>query len=188
MGDLALTLDDDTVVWLRAEPPAAGAARPKVPAPGAEQRPGAEGDLALPEGDVERPDGDLELPDGFGSAQPVSVDGRMSRAVTRGGEVLEEALRPLGGVLGRIHRSISSGSHRPDEVTVQFGVTLGSDLKLGVFSGKGEASFTVSATWNLGRGTGEQGAVSGTGGTNGSSGSSGMNGAGSASEAGGAAP
>ncbi len=52
-------------------------------------------------------------------------------------------------MLGGIHRSFSQFAQRPDEVTVEFGVTLGSDLSLGVFSGSGEASFTVSATWNL---------------------------------------
>ncbi|MEV0370923.1 CU044_2847 family protein [Streptomyces sp. NPDC050636] len=173
MGDLALRIDDDTVVWLRADPPGplgADAAKWHSPPPSADQRPDG--------------DGELELPEAFGSARPVSVDSRMSRAVTRGGEVLEEALRPLSGVLGQIHRSISSGSHRPDEVTVQFGVTLGSDLKLGVFSGKGEASFTVSATWNLG-GAGEQGTTPGAGGTREAGGTSAV---GAASEAGGAAP
>ncbi|MGA5566224.1 CU044_2847 family protein [Streptomyces platensis] len=149
MGDVALRIDDATVVWLRAEEPAGGRA-------GTHEHSGAQ----PPSGGGRQQSGtddELELPDEFGSAQPVSVDSRMSRALTRGGEALEEALRPLGGVLGQIHRSISNGSHRPDEVTVEFGVTLGSDLSLGVFSGKGDASFKVSATWNLGRSTGEPG-------------------------------
>lgn len=60
------------------------------------------------------------------------------------------ALRPLGGVLESIHQSLADSARRPDEVTVEFGVTLGTDLSLGVFTGKGEANFTVSATWNLG--------------------------------------
>ncbi|MFG2223390.1 CU044_2847 family protein [Streptomyces sp. NPDC048644] len=142
MGDVALSIDDGTVVWLRATP--------AVPA---QDTGSATGD------DAQRHagDGELELPEGFGSAQPVSVDSRLHRTLTRSGEVLEEALRPLGGVLGRIHRSIADSSHHPDEVTVQFGVTLGSDLKLGVFSGNGEASFTVSATWKLGSDAGETG-------------------------------
>ncbi|MEU9124599.1 CU044_2847 family protein [Streptomyces sp. NPDC048506] len=160
MGDTALTLDDGTVVWLRAVGPAADG-RPDA---GRKQPPAVDGG-----------DGELELPDAFGSAQPVSVDSRMGRALTRGGEVLEEALRPLGGVLGQIHRSLSGGSHRPDEVTVEFGVTLGSDLSLGVFSGNGEASFKVSATWNLGNSNGNG---NGNGNSNGSS----------AGESGGATP
>ncbi|MFI2186240.1 CU044_2847 family protein [Streptomyces sioyaensis] len=147
MGDVALRIDDATVVWLRDGHPAAGQHS------GTHERSTGQrttdGDRPRHPGD----DAELELPDGFGAALPVSVDARMSRALTRGGEALEEALRPLGGVLGQIHRSISAGSHRPDEVTVEFGVTLGSDLSLGVFSGSGEASFKVSATWNLGSGT-----------------------------------
>ncbi|WP_345552637.1 CU044_2847 family protein [Streptomyces lannensis] len=95
------------------------------------------------------PGGELELPDGFGTARPVSIDGRAAQTLTRGGEALTRALRPLGGVLGGIHQSFAQFAQRPDEVTVEFGVTLGSDLSLGVFSGSGEASFTVSATWNL---------------------------------------
>ncbi|MFG2136140.1 CU044_2847 family protein [Streptomyces sp. NPDC048650] len=139
MGDVALKLEDGTVVWLRAAEPATDGTPGAPPA----QPPAAEDELALP--------------DAFGSAEPVSVDSRVGRALTRGGEALEEALRPLGGVLAQIHRSISAGSHRPDEVTVEFGVTLGSDLRLGVFSGKGDASFKISAKWNLGSGAGEPG-------------------------------
>ncbi|GCD42850.1 CU044_2847 family protein [Streptomyces paromomycinus] len=144
MGDMALSIDEGTgektVVWLHLAPAGAhgtnGAARP-----------------AEPEKPEEGDDAGLELPDGFGHSRPVSVDGRVARALTRGGETLEGALRPLGAVLGSIHRSLAAGDHRPDEVTVEFGVTLGSDLSLGVFSGQGEASFKVSATWNLGSGS-----------------------------------
>ncbi|MFD7665754.1 CU044_2847 family protein [Streptomyces sp. NPDC059788] len=140
MGDMPLSIDEGTgegaVVWLHLAPAGqAGAARPAG---------------APPEKDD---DGALELPDGFGHSRPVSVDGRVARALTRGGETLEGALRPLGAVLGSIHRSLAAGDHRPDEVTVEFGVTLGSDLSLGVFSGNGEASFKVCATWNLGSGS-----------------------------------
>ncbi|MEV6565525.1 CU044_2847 family protein [Streptomyces kronopolitis] len=144
MGDVALRIDDATVVWLRDGQPAAERP-PRTHERSAEQQADA--------GRGRHPGDELELPDGYGAARPVSVDARMSRALTRGGEALEEALRPLGGVLGQIHRSISAGTHRPDTVTVEFGVTLGSDLSLGVFSGSGEASFKVSATWNLGSGT-----------------------------------
>lgn len=147
MGDMALSIDEGTgektVVWLHLAPAGAhgtnGAARPAEP--------------EKPEKPEEGDDAGLELPDGFGHSRPVSVDGRVARALTRGGETLEGALRPLGAVLGSIHRSLAAGDHRPDEVTVEFGVTLGSDLSLGVFSGQGEASFKVSATWNLGSGS-----------------------------------
>lgn len=134
MGDVNLTFDDGSVVRLHLTPTFAEATAAREPVAGLQD---AETDELL------------ELPAGFGSAQPVSVNGRAAQALTRGGEALTEALRPLGGVLGGIHRSFAQFAQRPDEVTVEFGVTLGSDLSLGVFSGKGEASFTVSATWNL---------------------------------------
>ncbi|MEV0634209.1 CU044_2847 family protein [Streptomyces sp. NPDC050619] len=131
MGDVRLTFDDGSVVRLHL-------------APTREEVGGSTGTEPAKE-----PADELELPDGFGSARPVSVDGRTARALTRGGEALTQALRPLGGVLSGIHQSFAQFAQRPDEVTVEFGVTLGSDLSLGVFSGSGEASFTVSATWNL---------------------------------------
>ncbi|MFF3604153.1 CU044_2847 family protein [Streptomyces sp. NPDC002463] len=129
MGDVRLTFDDGSVVRLH------------LASEG--------GATEVPTGVGAGPEDDLDLPAGFGSARPVSADGRAAQALTRGGEALTQALRPLGGVLGGIHRSFSQFAQRPDEVTVEFGVTLGSDLSLGVFSGSGEASFTVSATWNL---------------------------------------
>jgi hypothetical protein len=132
MGDVRITFDDGSVVRLHLAPESDAAGGP-----------GETAGLGAEPGD------EPQLPAGFGTAQPVSVDGRAAQALTRGGEALTNALRPLGGVLGGIHRSFSQFAQRPDEVTVEFGVTLGSDLSLGVFSGTGEASFTVSATWTL---------------------------------------
>jgi hypothetical protein len=132
MGDVNLTFDDGSVVRLHLAPIV--------------KEPAALGEFST--GQAER-DESLELPSGFGAAQPVSVQGRVAQALTRGGEALTEALRPLGGVLDGIHQSLAESAQRPDEVTVEFGVTLGSDLSLGVFSGKGEASFTVSASWHF---------------------------------------
>ncbi|MFG3172337.1 CU044_2847 family protein [Streptomyces sp. NPDC048200] len=134
MGDMNLAFADGSVVRLHLAP---------VPDSG----------VVVPEARIERHEDDssepLELPPGFGSAEPVSVNGRTAHALTRGGEALADALRPLGGVLAGIHQSFTESTRRPSEVTVEFGVTLGSDLKLGVFSGSGEASFTVSATWDF---------------------------------------
>ncbi|MBA0053748.1 hypothetical protein E0L36_23655 [Streptomyces sp. AJS327] len=141
MGDVRLTFDDGSVAHLHLTPE-----HPTASAPAGA---GEEAGGASPGGQQSTYGSDLELPDGFGAARPVSADGRAARAVTRGGEALAQALRPLNGVLGSIHQSFAQSAHRPDEVTVEFGVTLGSDLSLGVFSGSGEASFTVSATWNL---------------------------------------
>jgi hypothetical protein len=133
MGDVNLTFDDGSVVRLHLTPVVKDAAVSAKPTP-------------VQQGGAGAP---FELPPDFGSAQPVSVPARAAEALTRGGEALVEALRPLGGVLDGIHQSFAGSVQRPDEVTVEFGVTLGSDLSLGIFSGKGEASFTVSASWNF---------------------------------------
>jgi hypothetical protein len=132
MGDVNLTFDDGSVVRLHLAPATKETAK-----------------LLEPTNGQAETDESLELPSGFGSAQPVSVQGRVAQALTRGGETLAEALRPLGGVLDGIHQSLAESVQRPDEVTVAFGVTLGSDLSLGIFSGKGESSFTVSASWHF---------------------------------------
>jgi len=134
MGDVNLAFDDGSVVRLHLAPALKDSSA--MPQPGTRRH----------EADASEP---LGLPADFGSAQPVSVNERAAQALNRGGEVLAEALRPLGGVLDGIHQSFTESVRRPDEVTVEFGVTLGSDFSLGVFSGKGEASFTVSATWNF---------------------------------------
>lgn len=136
MEDVKLTFDDGSVVRLHL------AAQTSTPT----HDPGAGARAVEHDGN---PAGELDLPPEFGGARPVSSDGRTARALTRSGQALSDALRPLGGVLSGIHDSVSRFAQRPDEVTVEFGVTLGSDLSLGVFSGNGEASFTVSATWNL---------------------------------------
>ncbi|MEV5583465.1 CU044_2847 family protein [Streptomyces parvus] len=141
MEDVRLTFDDGSVVRLCLEPGTGALAHD----PGVDAR-AVEHDGAATH--------ELDLPPGFGGARPVSSDGRAAQALTRSGQTLSDALRPLGGVLSSIHNSVSQFAQRPDDVTVEFGVTLGSDLSLGVFSGSGEASFTVSATWNL-NGTGE---------------------------------
>ncbi|MFF7981524.1 CU044_2847 family protein [Streptomyces sp. NPDC007901] len=133
MGDMNLTFDDGSVVRLHLTPVVKDTAESARPTPA--KQTGAKAPL--------------ELPPDFGVAQPVSVPARAAEALTRGGEALVEALHPLGGVLDGIHQSFAGSVQRPDEVTVEFGVTLGSDLSLGIFSGKGEASFTVSASWNF---------------------------------------
>lgn len=170
MGDLAVTFDDGTVAWLHLAPVAegthpapaaegggpsgAGTPHAAVAPGGADADDGAVGDGGSgsggPEGPYGAPPSELELPAGFGGARAVSADGRTARALTAGGQALVNALRPLGGVLESIHQSLADSACPPDGVTVEFGVTLGTDLSLGVFTGKGQANFTVSATWNLG--------------------------------------
>ncbi|MCU4750057.1 CU044_2847 family protein [Streptomyces sp. G-5] len=77
--------------------------------------------------------------------------------VSRGGgrvseiaaDALKTALRPLGPVLQHVHDSIAAADNPPQDVSVEFGVQIGQDLKLGIVSGSGQATMKVTATWRL---------------------------------------
>ncbi|WP_327319647.1 CU044_2847 family protein [Streptomyces sp. NBC_01235] len=85
-----------------------------------------------------------------GSAPLVPVagggQGRVARA-TRG--ALRQVLKPLVPVLQSVHDTVSTMDRRPQQLTVSLGVKVGNDLTLGIVANKGEASLTVSATWDL---------------------------------------
>ncbi|MDT0479762.1 CU044_2847 family protein [Streptomyces doebereineriae] len=85
-----------------------------------------------------------------GSAPLVPVagegNGRVGRAA-RG--ALRQVLKPLVPVLQSVHETVSAMDRRPQQLTVDLGVKVGNDLTLGIVANKGEASLTVSATWNL---------------------------------------
>ncbi|QKV91906.1 hypothetical protein HUT19_09240 [Streptomyces sp. NA02950] len=87
------------------------------------------------------------LPGGIGGVTPVS---RPPRAATvLAAEGLRAVLRPLGPLLQEVHDAVSAAANPPDEIQVQFGVQVGQDLKLGIVGANGQASLTVSATWQL---------------------------------------
>lgn len=81
-----------------------------------------------------------------GPLLPAAGGGRLARAA---GGTLREVLRPLVPVLESVHATVAAVDPRPESVTVELGVKVTSGLQLGVVSGGGEASFTVSATWRL---------------------------------------
>ncbi|GDY57539.1 hypothetical protein SVIO_081620 [Streptomyces violaceusniger] len=64
-------------------------------------------------------------------------------------EGLQAVLRPLGPLLQEVHNAVSAAPNPPDEIQVQFGVQVGQDLKLGIVGANGQASMTISATWQL---------------------------------------
>lgn len=89
--------------------------------------------------------GPADLPEGF--AEPVPV-GRGSRAAAQAASaVLGTVLRPLGLVLQEVHASLAGLHDPPQEVSVELGVQIGQDLKLGIVGANGQASLKVSATW-----------------------------------------
>lgn len=61
--------------------------------------------------------------------------------------MLHDAFAPQAPMLSGIHARAREMPHAPDELSIEFGVKLTAGLKIAVVSG-GEASFTVTATWN----------------------------------------
>ncbi|WP_406274860.1 hypothetical protein OH779_40330 [Actinacidiphila glaucinigra] len=85
-----------------------------------------------------------------GSAPLVPVAGQSNGRVARAARgALNEVLKPLVPVLQSVHNTVSTMEQRPHQLTVDLGVKVGNDLTLGIVANKGEASLTVSATWNL---------------------------------------
>lgn len=85
------------------------------------------------------------LPAEFGAPSPVATGGGRVTALAADG--LRLALRPLGPLLDEVHSAVSGAQQPPESFTVEFGVELGKDLKLGIVSARGRATMTVSATW-----------------------------------------
>ncbi|MEU6123826.1 CU044_2847 family protein [Streptomyces sp. NPDC047123] len=104
------------------------------------------------------------LPAEFGVPGAVSTGGRVT---TLAAGALRATLKPLGPLLDEVHASVSRAEHPPEEFTVDFGIEVGKDLKLGLVGVKGTATMTVSATWRRTQepGTGADGTPGGTTGT-----------------------
>ncbi len=125
-----LTLADGTSIRLELAP-AHGA--PQQAAPAGAPAPGPDGGAAT------------DLPDGMGPAVPVARGGE--RAAATAVAALRTTLRPLGPLLQEIHDAVTASEQPPDEMSVQFGVQVGQDLKLGIVGANGQASLTITATW-----------------------------------------
>jgi Trypsin-co-occurring domain 1 len=99
----------------------------------------------------------------YGQLVPVAGGGRVRRAA---GAALTQVLRPLVPVLESVHRTVAGVEPRPESVSVQLAVRISGDLRLGIVSNTGEASFSVSATWKTepqeptGAGRGSEGTAS----------------------------
>ncbi|MFE1248563.1 CU044_2847 family protein [Streptomyces sp. NPDC058735] len=83
------------------------------------------------------------LPEQFGSpSAAASGSGRVTSLAADG-------LRPLRPLLDEVHTAVSGAQEPPESFTVEFGVEVRKDLKLGIVSAGGKATMTVSATWRL---------------------------------------
>ncbi|GGU41823.1 hypothetical protein GCM10010259_35780 [Streptomyces daghestanicus] len=81
---------------------------------------------------------------------PVSRGGE--RVTALAADTLRAALRPLGPLLQQVHDSVAAADDPPQDLSVEFGVQIGQDLKLGIVGGSGQATMKITATWRLGDG------------------------------------
>ncbi|QDQ15603.1 hypothetical protein FH965_37835 [Streptomyces spectabilis] len=105
-----------------------------------ELAPAGEAPAAAPEGT------ETDLPSGISGVTPV---GRGVRVGTLATDALRTVLSPLGPVLQQVHDAVRGIPDPPQELSVDFGVQIGQDLRLGIVGAGGQASMTVSATWQL---------------------------------------
>jgi hypothetical protein len=115
----------------------------------------------------ERPVHTVEVPLGDGSSETVrvqirEVDEALVR-VGRGGRTVARAERTLGQMLDTVRpvaesfvERFSGMAQAPDEITLQFGVSLSAAADVVIASTATAANFSVSLTWNR-----SDGAVSG---------------------------
>ncbi|MFE1172920.1 CU044_2847 family protein [Streptomyces sp. NPDC058773] len=88
---------------------------------------------------------DADLPDGMGPTVPVARGGAAAGAGALA--AMRTTLQPLGPLLQEIHDAVIASQRPPHEMSVQFGVQVGQDLKLGIVGANGHASLTITATW-----------------------------------------
>ncbi|MGW3496538.1 CU044_2847 family protein [Streptomyces sp. NPDC001020] len=96
------------------------------------------------------PDGGADLPEGMAGVTPVGRGARVGALAT---DALRTVLSPLGPVLQQVHDSVRGIPDPPHEISVDFGIQIGQDLKIGIVGANGQASMTISATWQIPRGT-----------------------------------
>ncbi|MBW5422080.1 hypothetical protein GKQ77_10965 [Streptomyces sp. BG9H] len=101
-----------------------------------------------PAGDAPASSGppDADLPGGISGVTPVGRGARVGAAAT---DALRTVLSPLGPILQQVHDAVRGIPDPPDQISVDFGIQVGQDLRLGIVGANGQASMTVSATWQL---------------------------------------
>ncbi|AZM51635.1 hypothetical protein DMA15_02735 [Streptomyces sp. WAC 01529] len=97
-------------------------------------------------GDTDAGAPDADLPGGISGVTPVGRGARVGAAAT---DALRTVLSPLGPILQQVHDAVRGIPDPPDQISVDFGIQVGQDLRLGIVGASGQASMTVSATWQL---------------------------------------
>lgn len=81
----------------------------------------------------------------LGGLHEVSMKDKLAEKAS--GE-FENALSTLGELVGVLERTVGALARRPSKVEMEFGATLSADCDLWVVSGKGEAEFKVTLSWD----------------------------------------
>ncbi|GHI06228.1 hypothetical protein AQI88_39950 [Streptomyces cellostaticus] len=103
----------------------------------------------------------VELPVSAGGGQPELVKVRIEQSgdglvrVARPGEVVARATRSLGEMLGTVRpvaQNFVDGFrdmvHAPDEIAVEFGLSLSAEADVVISSTSAQANFKVSLVWH----------------------------------------
>jgi Trypsin-co-occurring domain 1 len=80
-----------------------------------------------------------------GGLREVSLKDKLTEKAS--GE-FENALSTLGELVGVLENTVGALARRPSKVEMEFGATLSADCDLWVVSGKGEAEFKVTLSWD----------------------------------------
>ncbi len=97
---------------------------------------------------VEFPDGQQILFGGSGAATGLSEVGVEEEFAKATEAAFKSGLGALGKLVKILEDSVGRMPKRPDKIEMEFGATLGSDCKLWIVSGKGEAEFKVKLSWD----------------------------------------
>ena len=94
----------------------------------------------------------VEVEDAVAAPGPVTRGGRTDKLVTDAGATLESALDQLGPVVKGVVTRLREAADWPDEVTVEFSITLSADANVIIARTAGEANFRISMHWSRSEG------------------------------------
>ena len=96
----------------------------------------------------------VELPSGkklfFGASDEgglQEVDALQNLPKAAAGQ-FESAMGTLGELVGVLEKKVGALASRPSKVEIEFGASLSGDCNLWIVSGKGEAEFKVTLSWD----------------------------------------
>lgn len=83
--------------------------------------------------------------------RPVTRGGRTDDLVTSAGASLEQALDQLGPIVKGVVTKLREAADWPDEVEVEFSISLSADANVIIARTSGEANFKISLHWTRDR-------------------------------------